>query len=47
MTTAWAEGQRAVERATTTERGLEAVKAGRVESKVELRASLADTEVAL
>ena len=46
-TVAWVEGQCVEERATATERGLEAVKAGRAEAKAELRASLADTEVAL
>ena len=42
-----AEEQRAVERATTAERGLEAAKACQVEIKAELRTSLADTEVVL
>ena len=41
------EGQRAAEWATTTERGLEAVKACQAETEVGLRTSLAETEVAL
>ena len=43
----WVEGQRAVERATATERGLEAVKAHQAKTKAELWKSLADTDVAL
>ena len=42
-----AEGQRAAERATATEQGLEAAKAHQVETEAGLRASLANTEVAL
>ena len=42
-----AEGQRAAKRATAAERGLEAVKARQAETKVDLRTSLADTEVVL
>ncbi|XP_066341078.1 uncharacterized protein [Miscanthus floridulus] len=41
------EGQRAAEWATTAEQGLEAAKAHQVETKVGLRTSLANTEVAL
>ena len=44
---AWEEGQRAAERATTTERGLEAMKAHQVETEAELRASLASIKMAL
>ncbi|XP_066323431.1 uncharacterized protein [Miscanthus floridulus] len=47
VTVLWAEEQRAVERATTTERGLEAAKAHQAETEVGLRKSLADTEAAL
>ena len=46
-TTVRAEGQRAVERATAAERGLEAVKARQAETEVGLRKSLVDIEVAL
>ena len=44
---AWAEGQRAAGRATTTERGLEATKARQVETEAGLRKSLVDTEAVL
>jgi len=44
---AQAEGQRAAERATAVEQGLEATKARQAETEVELRASLASTEMAL
>ena len=46
-TATWAEGQRAAERATTAEQGLEAVKARQAETEEGLRTSLADTEVVL
>ena len=46
-TAAWAERLRVVERATTAERGLEAVKARQVETEVGLQKSLADTEAVL
>ena len=42
-----AEGQRAAERATAAEPGLEAAKARQVETKAGLRTSLANTEAAL
>ncbi|XP_066320512.1 uncharacterized protein [Miscanthus floridulus] len=42
-----AEGQRAEERATTAEQGLEAARARQAETEAELRVSLANTEVAL
>ncbi|XP_066354591.1 uncharacterized protein [Miscanthus floridulus] len=45
--TAWAEGQRAAEWATTAEQGLEAAKVHQAETEVGLRASLANTEAAL
>ena len=41
------EGQRAAERATAAEQGLEVMKACQAETEVELRASLASTEMAL
>ncbi|XP_066314340.1 uncharacterized protein [Miscanthus floridulus] len=44
---AWAEGQRVEERATMAEQGLEAARAHQIETEPELRASLANTEVAL
>ncbi|XP_066334093.1 uncharacterized protein [Miscanthus floridulus] len=44
---AWAEGQRAAERATATERGLEVTKARQAETEAGLRTSLANTEAAL
>ena len=47
VTAAWAEGQRVAERATTAERGLEAVKSRQAETEAGLRTSLAETEVAL
>ena len=47
MTVARAEEQRAAERATATERGLEAAKARQAETEVGLYKSLADTEAAL
>ena len=46
-TAAWAEGQRAAERATTTEQELEAAKARQAGTEAGLRTSLAETEVAL
>ena len=46
-TAAWAERLRVVERATTAERGLEAVNARQAKTEVGLQTSLADTEVAL
>jgi len=45
--TARAEGQRAEERATAADQGLEAARARQVETEAELRASLVNTEVAL
>jgi len=42
-----AEEQRAAERVTTAEQGLEAVKARQVETEVGLQKSLADTEAVL
>ena len=44
---AWAEGQRAAERATAVERGLKATKAHQAETEAGLRTSLVDIEVAL
>ena len=44
---AWAEGQRAAERATAAEQGLEAVKVHQEETEAGLRTSLANTEEAL
>ena len=44
---AWAEGQRAAERATTAEQGLEAVKARQAETEAGLWTSLVNTEVVL
>ena len=44
---AQAEGQRAVERATAAEQGLEAMKAHQEEIEAGLRTSLANTEAAL
>ena len=44
---AWAEGQRAAERATAAEQGLEAAKARHEEIEVGLQMSLANTEAAL
>ena len=44
---AWAEGQRAAERATTAEQGLEAAKVHQEETEAGLRTSLANTEAAL
>ena len=41
------EGQRAVERATAAEQGLEVVKARQAETEAGLRTSLANTEAAL
>ena len=46
-TAVWAEEQRATERVTTVEWGLEAVKARQAETEAGLRTSLANTEVAL
>ncbi|XP_066374859.1 uncharacterized protein [Miscanthus floridulus] len=45
--TAWAEGQRAAERATVAEQGLEAAKVRQEETETGLRASLVNTEAAL
>ena len=45
--TAWAEGPRAVERATATEQGLEAAKARHEEIEAGLRTPLANNEAAL
>ena len=45
MTAMWVKGQHAVERATTTEQGLEERKDHQVETEVGLRTSLVDTEV--
>ena len=42
-----AEGQRVEERATAAEQGLKAARARQAETEAELRASLANTEVAL
>ena len=47
MAAAWAEGQRAVERGTAAEQGLEATKVRQEEIEAGLRTSLANTEVAL
>ena len=47
MTAVRAEEQRAVERVTVAERGLEAAKARQAETEVGLQKSLADTEAAL
>jgi len=47
VTVVWAEEQRAAERATTAERGLEAAKARQVEIEAGLWKSLADIEAAL
>ena len=44
---AWVEGQRAAERATTAEQGLEAAKVRQEETEAGLRMSLANTEAAL
>jgi len=46
-TVAQAEGQRAAEWATAAEQGLQVVKAHQAETEAGLRASLANTEVAL
>ena len=46
-TVARAEGQRAAERVTTAEQGLEAVKACQAKTEVGLRTSLVNTEAAL
>ena len=46
-TTVWVEGQRAAERATAAERGLEAAKAHQAETEAGLQKSLADTEAVL
>ena len=43
----WAEGQRAAERATVAEQGLEAVKAHHEEIEAGLRTSLVNTKAAL
>jgi len=43
VTVVWVEEQRAAERATAVERGLEAVKARQAETEVGLRTSLAET----
>ena len=47
LAAALAEGQRAVERATAAEQGLEAMKARQAKTVVELWASLVSTEAAL
>ena len=47
LAAAWAEGQRAVERATVAEQGLEAMKARQAETEAGLRTSLASTKVVL
>ena len=44
---AWAEGQRAAERATAAEQGLEVTKVHQVGTEAGLRASLASTEATL
>jgi len=44
-TAAWAEGQRAAERTTNAERGLEAAKARQVENEVVLQKSLETLEL--
>ena len=44
---AWAEGQRAAERATAAEQGLEAVKVHQEETEAGLRTSLANTDATL
>ena len=47
MATAWAEGQRAAERATAAELGLEAMKARQAETEAGLRMSLVNIEAVL